>query len=47
MILAAALTLTLADFRHLVSIGDPQISVDGSAVAYSEGTPNFTARPVR
>jgi dipeptidyl aminopeptidase/acylaminoacyl peptidase len=41
MLLVTALTLTLADFRHLVSVGDPQISNDGSAVAYVQGTPNF------
>jgi dipeptidyl aminopeptidase/acylaminoacyl peptidase len=41
MILTAALTLTLADFRHLISIEDAQISNDGNAVAYVQGTPNF------
>jgi hypothetical protein len=30
MFLIAALTLTLADIRHLVSINDAQISYDGS-----------------
>jgi dipeptidyl aminopeptidase/acylaminoacyl peptidase len=40
-VLIAALTLTLADFRHLVSVGDAQISNDGSRVAYVQGVPNF------
>lgn len=40
--LFAALTLTLADVRHLVSIDDAQISNDGSRVAYVQGVPNFT-----
>jgi dipeptidyl aminopeptidase/acylaminoacyl peptidase len=39
--LVAALTLTLADVRHLVSIEDAQISNDGSRVAYVQGVPDF------
>lgn len=39
--LFAALTLTLADVRHLVSIDDAQISNDGSRVTYVQGVPNF------
>ncbi len=41
MLLAATLTLTLADFRRLISIHDAQIANDASAVAYVEGTPSF------
>jgi dipeptidyl aminopeptidase/acylaminoacyl peptidase len=41
MLLIAALTLTLADFRHLVSIEEAAISNDGSAVAYVAGVPDF------
>jgi dipeptidyl aminopeptidase/acylaminoacyl peptidase len=41
MLLVAALTLTLADVRHLVSIDDAQISNDGSRVAYVQGVPDF------
>ncbi len=39
--LVAALTLTLADVRHLVSIEDAQISGDGNRVAYVLGVPDF------
>ncbi len=39
--LVAALTLTLADVRHLVSIEDAQISNDGNRVAYVQGVPDF------
>ena len=41
MFLVAALTLTLADIRQLVSIDDAQISNDGSRVAYVQGAPDF------
>ena len=41
MFLVAALTLTLADVRHLVSIDDAQISNDGSIVAYVQSVPDF------
>jgi dipeptidyl aminopeptidase/acylaminoacyl peptidase len=41
MFLVAALTLTLADVRHLVSIDDAQISNDGSRVAYVQRVPDF------
>jgi dipeptidyl aminopeptidase/acylaminoacyl peptidase len=39
--LVAALALTLADVRHLVSIEDAQISNDGSRVAYVQGLADF------
>ncbi len=41
MLVAATLSLTLAEFRHLVTIQDARIAKDGSAVAYVAGTPNF------
>jgi dipeptidyl aminopeptidase/acylaminoacyl peptidase len=41
MFLVAALTLTLADVRHLVSIDDAQISNDASRVVYVQRVPDF------
>jgi dipeptidyl aminopeptidase/acylaminoacyl peptidase len=41
MLLFAVLTLSLADFRHFVSIDDAQISNDGSRVAYVQGVADF------
>ncbi|MDQ2872321.1 MAG: S9 family peptidase [Candidatus Eremiobacteraeota bacterium] len=38
---AAARTLSFSDVRHIVSVSDPQISPDGSEVAYLESTADF------
>jgi hypothetical protein len=47
MLLIAALSLMLADFRHLISLSDVQISGDGNRVDYIDGVPDLARNRYR